>query len=117
MIILPAILESFRSLKDRSYKIVFETNELSPEQTAGISTALMQAGFLAFKSDEFKQAEKEMIDKLETDFEDQKKTPGQRLRAVLYVAWSQRGEGFETFTQYYDSKMDKFINFIKEKLD
>jgi len=29
---LPAILDSFRSLKDRTFKIVFETSELSPEQ-------------------------------------------------------------------------------------
>ena len=87
MTILPAILESFRSLKDRSFKIVFESNELSPEQVVGLNESLGDFGYLAFKKDAFKQSEKDMMDKLESDFEDKRKTPGQRLRGVLYRLW------------------------------
>ena len=90
MIILPAILESFRSLKDKSYKIVFESNELTPEQVVGLNAGLGAFGYLAFKKDPFKQSEKDMIDSLEVDFEDKKKSQGQRLRAVLYRLWEQR---------------------------
>ena len=117
MIILPAILESFRSLRDKTYKIVFETNELTPEQTAGISTALQQFGYLAFKADLFKKQEKDMIVALEADFEDKKKTPGQRLRGVLYRIWEQSPEGYEDFNRYYEFQMEKIITHFKGKLD
>jgi len=117
MTILPAILESFRSLKDRSYKITFETNELTPEQAVGINAALGNAGYLAFKDDPFKQSEKDMIESLESDFEDPKKSQGQRLRAVLYRLWEQQSEGYDTFPKFYEFKTDQLINHFKDKLD
>ncbi len=117
MIILPAILESFRSLKDKSYKIVFESNELTPEQVVGLNAGLGAFGYLAFKKDPFKQSEKDMIDSLEVDFEDKKKSQGQRLRAVLYRLWEQTPEGFDTFPKFYDHKTEQLINHFKDKLD
>lgn len=117
MIILPAILESFRSLKDKSYKITFESNELTPEQAGGLNSNLGDFGYLAFKEDPFKQSEKDMIDSLESDFEDPKKSQGQRLRGVLYRLWEQSPEGFDTFTKFYDHKTEKIIGHFKEKLD
>ncbi len=116
MIILPAVLESFRSLKDKSYKIVFESIELTPEQVVGINGALNDFGYLAFKEDTFKQSEKDMMEKLESDFEDKKKTPGQRLRGVLYRVWEQDNEGYTDFGKYYDFKMERLISHFKEKL-
>jgi len=77
----------------------------------------MQAGYLAFKTDVFKQAEKEMIDSLEADFEDRGKTPGQRLRAVLFRLWEQVPEGYEDFNLYYQFKMNTVIEHFKSKLD
>jgi len=117
MIILPAILESFRSLKDKSFKIVFETGELTPEQMVGLNSGLGDTGYLAFKEDPFKQSEKDMIDSLESDFEDKKKSQGQRLRGVLYRLWEQKSEGFETFPKFYEHKMEILIGHFKEKLD
>ena len=92
MIILPSILESFRSLKDKSYKIVFESNELTPEQMVGLNGSLGRYGFLAFKEDEFKQSEKDILNNLESGFEDKRKSSGQRLRAVLYRNWEQKDD-------------------------
>lgn len=43
------------------------------------------------------------------------KTPSQRLRAVLFVAWKQAKEPGE-FEDFYRSKMDFYINDIKENL-
>lgn len=117
MIIIPAILESFRSLKDRSYKVTYETSELSPEQIVGINQSLGQAGYLAFKDSPFKQQEKELLSTLEADFEDKRKTPGQRLRGVLYRLWQQDSEGYEDFTRYYEFRMEKIISHFKNKLD
>jgi len=116
-IILPAILDSFRSLKDKSFKITFETNELTPEQLSSLGTGLNMPGFLAFNPDPFK---KEMIDTIElikVDYDDIVKTKGQRLRAVLYRLWEQNNERYEIFDDFYNAKMEKLINHFKHKLD
>lgn len=44
------------------------------------------------------------------------KSPSERLRAVLYVAWNQDSEDSD-FDTYYKRKMNGFINFVKAKLD
>ena len=117
MLIFPGILESWRSMKDKTLKIVFETQELSGEQAAGINNLLGKFGFIAFKEEPFKEKEKEYIDTLEGDFDDQQKTPSKRLRAVLYRNWEQNKEGYEDFQLYYNFKLEKIITHYKDKLD
>ena len=41
---LPSILDGYRSLKDRTLKLTFETSELTPEQMANIHYGLNKAG-------------------------------------------------------------------------
>lgn len=45
-----------------------------------------------------------------------KKTPSQRLRAVLWQVWNQDNKGFKDFESYYQTMMEKLINHYKEKL-
>jgi hypothetical protein len=117
MIIFPAQLESYRSLKDKTIKVVFETNELTPEQMLGVAGSLQQFGYLAFKNEPFKNNEKEVIENLKADYEDTGKTPSQRMRGVLFVNYEQKNEGYKTFTDYYNAKMETLINHFKNKLD
>lgn len=79
--------------------------------------SLQKAGYLAFKGDPFKTDELQTLDSLEADFDDFGKTPGQRLRAVLYRLWEQKNEGYQDFNLYYRFKMEKLINHFKDKLD
>lgn len=116
MIILPAQLESYRSLKDRSVKVVFETGELAPSQAGDIQANILKAGFLAFKSDPFTDKEKELLSSLETEYPDGK-TPSQRQRNYLFRIWENNQEGFETFTQYYEYRMEKILKQLKNELD
>lgn len=117
MLIMPAILSDFRSLKDRTLKLTFETNEPTPEQLVGIAGANQKAGYLAFKEDAFKEKERDMLDGLKSDYDDKSKSNGQRLRAVLYRNWEQENQGYDTFTLYYDGMMEKIIRHYKDKLD
>jgi hypothetical protein len=117
MIILPAILESYRSLKDRTIKVIFDCNELTPEQMVGVAQSLQQFGYLAFKTEMFKQREKEAIEGLESSYEDKTKTHSQRLRAVFYRCWEQDQEGYQDFDSYYKYRMEEIINHFKAKLD
>lgn len=48
----------------------------------------------------------------------EQKTPSQRLRAVLYVWWSQSTESTRgTFNEFYNRKMEEVIEHFKSKLD
>jgi hypothetical protein len=117
MIIIPAALENYRSLKDKSLKITFETNELNPQDLLGIAENLGQFGYLAFKRELFKVEEKQLIEDLETSYDDKKKSASQRLRAVLYLMWQKDNEGFDTSVRHYDHHLEKIINHFKSKLD
>ncbi len=117
MIILPTILEGIRSLKDRTYKLTFETNELTPEQFSAIGESLQNFGYLAFKKDAFKQKEKDMIQRLEADYEDKGKSKAQRLRNVLYCNWQRDNEGYKVPDDHYNHHMERMIAHWKNKLD
>jgi hypothetical protein len=117
MIIIPAQLEGYRSLKDKTLKVTFETNELNPQDLMGLIENTGQFGYLAFKSDPFKAEEKEVLSNLESGYGEKGKSPSQRLRGVLYVNYTKNNEGFDTFTRYYDFQMEKITNHYKSKLD
>jgi len=116
MILIPAILVSYKSLKDRTLILAFETNEPTPEQITNIALSIQCAGFLAFNKDVFKTEQLRIIDETKADYEDKTKTPSKRLRDVLFVAWKQNSEGYEKYEDYYRYKMDMFINHVKSKL-
>jgi len=116
MLIMPAILESFRSLRDRTLKLTFETNEPTPEQLVAITHSLQKAGFVAFNPDVFQEKEKEFIASMKVDYDDTEKSKGQRLRAVFYKLWEQDNQGYDTFTLFYDGQMEKLIRHFKNKL-
>ena len=117
MLTIPVIFDSYRSLKDKTLKITFETSEVSPQQIGELATQQNQFGYLAFKAEPFTDTEKDLLEALKTDFEDTGKTPGQRLRAVLYRNFEKSNEGYKTFFDYYNSKMETLIDHFKGKLD
>lgn len=116
MLLITAHLEGYRSLKDKTLKVVFETNELTPDQHLALSNHHQQFGYLAFKKELFTEQEKELIEEIKTDFNDNGKTPSQRLRAVLFLLFKQKNEGYEDFQLYYNFKVEKIINHFKSFL-
>ena len=116
MIIIPSILESYRSLKDKTLKINFETNELNSQELLGIVENLGCYGYLAFKKEPFNEKERQQIESIETNLEDSVKTPSQRLRAVLYRNYERDAQGFKSFATYYEHNMEVILNHFKSKL-
>lgn len=114
--LIPAVLESYRSLKDRTLKLSFETSEPTPEQLTNIALSIQNSGYLAFNTDVFKTEQLQAIQDIKTDYDDKEKSHSQRLKSVLYVAWKQDNEGYSDSELYYRFKMEKFINHIKSKL-
>ena len=95
MLLIPSILSTFTSLKDKTLKLVFETNEVTPEQMTNIAKNLQQFGYLAFKKEAFKQSDKDALESLDTKYESKGKSNSQRLRSVLYVMFEQNDKGFK----------------------
>lgn len=111
--ILPAIVDGFRTLKDKTIRVTITTNELTPEQQMELFESQNSFGFLAFNEDAFKTKEIEILEGLEADYNDQRLKPSQRFRNVLYRLWEKDNNGYKDFSKYYDFKMDQLINHYK----
>lgn len=112
----PSELSKATTMAHRSLRLVFDTQEnLTDEQMAKIMAMHNKLGWLCFLPEErpIDVLDAVTLPKLEWDKEE--KTPGQRLRATLYVYWEQK-KPTETFAQFYEQSMEKFINNVKERL-
>ena len=116
MITLPVIVESINPRKDKTWKLTFSTNELTPVEVGSLAESLQKFGYLAFKQENFTTNELEAVEGLETKLEGLGKSPSLRLRNVLLVLYKQNNEGFTTFNSYYESQMEKLINHFKNKI-
>lgn len=116
MITIPAILESVSTRKDRTLKLVFGTNELSPSQAGQLMADMEKFGWLAFKGEAFDKGETEMIESLKAEQVDGFKSDSQRLRAVLYRKWEHDREGFSTAAKHYAHHMERIITHFKSTL-
>ena len=115
MLMIPATIESIRSKVDGSWSIGVSTQELSEEGGSILLRLNRKLGYFLFK--ETPMLESDLIDIPETKPEFKgDKTPGQRLRGVLYVLWEQT-KATKTFDEFYRTKMENIIQWAKEKLD
>lgn len=117
MIVINCILESFRSLKDKTLSLNFSTQEPTPEQIQAIALNSQKYGYLVFSGTQLTDEQLNEIDKAKNDLYDSNKTPSKRLRSVLYIWFEQNNKGFKTFEDYYLHHMEKIINNVKDKLD
>jgi hypothetical protein len=116
MKIFGAILESFGSRSDKSLKLVFGTQEASPEDASFCQSAVHKHVAIAIKEDPFTRAELDDLDKLAVEYTDTEKSPSKRLKSVLYRVWELDSEGHSDFTDYYIAKMNKLVEHFKAKL-
>lgn len=116
-VLLSAVLDKASTMKDRSVKLIFETQELNSDDCAKLFALRQQMGWLVFASADESDADMEQLipDEPPKEFKDDK-SPSQRMRSVLFVWWTQLGSvgNFETF---YRDKIEVMINWVKEKLD
>lgn len=110
---LPVIIEKVESLSDSGWRLRLLTRELEPAEIGllgGLKGKEIQAAFKesTIAPDEIKTSEERV--------ERGQKTPGQRLRAVLYVRFEQRKPDMD-FDSWYKSQMEIIINAVKEKLE
>lgn len=103
---------SVTSRQDASVKISFVTPELRPSEAGALLLMHGKNCCVSIVPEDVVPSEL-----IRVDTERAVKTPGQRLRAVLFVFWQQRGAGLGTFEEFYTKRMEELINAVKEQLD
>jgi hypothetical protein len=108
-----AILDSISTLKDRSIKMVFYTQEVGAEQGFKLFSMRNSYGWLLFKDNPIQKEDIPDDDALEFA---KMKTSSQRLRSTLFVLWNQLGRPGE-FDPFYKREMEAFIESVKARLE
>lgn len=112
--LLAAQVESVMTRRDRTIKVVLGTQELAPS-TGGQLLSLMNKVVSVYICESAIPAnEMEMVDGVNPEFGE--KTPGYRMRAVLYLLWKQNGEWYKDLETYYRAKMEGYIDTLKQNL-
>lgn len=110
----PSTISKVVTLADNTVRLQVDCQELSPESEAEIFLQRGKLGYFVFAA---------QGDITDTDIPTEQiefkgeKTPGQRLRGVLYKLWEQDHAGFKDYETFYRSRMERLITQIKEKLN
>ena len=119
LITLKAQVESVATRKDRTIKIAFSTQELKGTDAAQLLDLQNELVTLGINPKGLDDDEINLLLESKFGIEDipNQKSKSQTLRSVLFLNWKQEPKGFSTFQNYYDNKMDAFIEHCKKPLN
>jgi hypothetical protein len=113
----PAECTGMQSKQNKVIKMIFETQEnVTVEQAAVLFGYLRQTGWLSFS---IRQIDFTDIKDLPDFKSDDRKTPSQRQRAVIYRIWEQlpsTSQYAPDFDLYYKHRMEKITDVLKGEL-
>lgn len=110
---LSAQLLKVESRADRTYKLIFNTQELQGEEAAKLLPLLLSQGWLLFSPDELEEAD---VPDAKPESMTGQKSQAQRIRAVLYRKWEQQGKNGD-FEMFYKIATERIIDQVKASLD
>ena len=112
---IPAQVDNVRTLKDGSFRITFETQEIpNPEEVAKLFELKKQGlGWVLFKAATITP---EDIPAYDPATFDEIKSPSRRLRAVMFVVWKEVKGSNGDFESFYRAQVERIIEQYKEKL-
>jgi len=105
---------SVKSMVDGSVSITLHTPEISGGKVGELFDLRKKVAYVYISARQVESNEKAMVDGLNPELKG--KSPGQRLRNVLYVAWQQNPEGYKDSESYYVAKMENIITHYKNEL-
>jgi hypothetical protein len=105
-------ITSLTAKQDGSLGLRIATPELNPTQKAEYMELQGMNLQISLTPMDFPNVPEVKIDK-----EIGGKTPGQRLRGVLFILFTQSPEGHSEFETYYKAKMTGFIEHLKGKIE
>jgi len=114
-------LVSFQKMKDRSYKITFESGELLPEQLLVLDQLFQKAVFLLIGENPVDKLPDDLPQAIEqwAEKENKKKSLSKRQRDVIYVYWNEKADKkkYPTSNDFYEHAMENNIQKRKDLLD
>lgn len=113
LIQIPVIVDDMKPMKDRSWKLRFETRDLSGEDVSLLANALQGEGWLVFSPNQ-----EVTVSDIPTEVADAGvKSPAARLRARLYIYWqATKSTDDKDFESFYRTKVEQFIEVIDSKI-
>lgn len=109
---IPAQMVSINSKADRSWKLVFETQELDGEDVTMLADNVHGVGWLVYKANSevlLKDIPKGVADA-------GVKSPSQRLWSKIFILWKEKGAKGD-FESYYRASIDRLIALIDKQLE
>jgi hypothetical protein len=116
MILFGAEIETIASRADGTIKVILGTQELSPAQVSALFTLRKKVGFVAIKEAQFQNDEMDALTDVGDDLKQMGKTPSQRMRNVLFILFKQNSEGYPSFNEFYNGKMNVYVEALKAKI-
>lgn len=108
----PAQIVDFKPKADRSWRLTFGTRELSGEEVKVLADNFQGEGWLVFSPNGEIAPDDVPLELADAGV----KSPAQRLRAVIYLLWKQKGSKGD-FESYYRTSMEKLVEYISVQLD
>ncbi len=105
---------SVRSKVDGTVSITLDTPEISGGKVGELFDLRKKIAYVYISARQVEINERTMVDGLNPELKG--KSPGQRLRNVLYVMWQQDPEGYKDSELFYAAKMELIINTYKTNL-
>ena len=109
------VIQGVKTLVDGGISLTLHTRELDSNAKAKLFDLQKQEVCVAFKTSQIVRDDLKAIPEPPLEFKSDK-TPSQRLRAVLFVRYSQN-KPTPTFEEYYIRCMNEFIEGVKEDLE
>ena len=112
LIQLPVLIAGLQTKVDGSVKITLETRELENDYAGQLYGMRNAEAWCVISANEIKEPN---IPRQAADPELTSKTPSQRLRAVIFVYWQQKGST-QDFDTFYKQRLESIIDQYKGKL-
>ena len=114
----PSYIKKVETTSDKGLKLQVYTQELAPEDITNLLSLRDKLGYFIFKLTNIDEEDLVELPKIKPEFKHER-TPAEKLRAVLYIWWSQRGEEKKgvLFDDFYKEYLERIISQIKEKIN
>ena len=96
---------------DGSLSVTLDLPELDGAKVGQVFNLRKKVAYVYISARQIDGNEMKVLDSLDPELKG--KTPGQRLRNVLFVAWQQSPDGYKDSESFYKAKMESIINSIK----
>ena len=112
---IPATISKIVTMGFKSLRLQIDTQEnLSEEQMQKIMPKYDQLGYFTFLIGN--KISPDLLLEVPDIVQDNKKTPSQRMRNVLYILWKESNKNV-SFDIFYINQMEKIIEWLKRKIN